>query len=276
MNKDKNRTSVGDKVTAMPLAVKATAMASARPPVEVRVPQPPNRGPRPPALPIRVMCVDDHAVLVEGLKAHFAVHGDIQVVARLGTAARLVEEVERHNPHVVLLDIEMPGPDVFEMANRLHQAHPQVRIILLSAHVRDAFVTASFSAGVCAYFAKSDELADIVKGIENAVKTRTPAFTLSPKVLERCRPVSVGNRSKHAGTDEVGFPPITLMDTLTTREQQILRMIGQGQSRTQIATQLSRSAKTVDAHQHRMMKKLGIAARADLLRFAIREGFAQV
>ncbi len=234
---------------------------------------------------IRVLCVDDHAVLVEGLKAQFAIDGGLDVVGRLATAAKLVEEVERLRPGAVLLDIEMPGPDAFEMADRLHRSHPEVRVIVLSAHIRDAFITASFSAGVSAYFAKSDELEDIVRGIHEVMRSRPGSFLLGPKVRERCRPIAAATpRTEHgkaqdAAADDAAFArsqePLTLLTTLTSRENEILRLIGKGLSRTQIAEQLCRSPKTIDGHQDRMMKKLGIAARADLMRFAIREGLAQ-
>jgi DNA-binding NarL/FixJ family response regulator len=224
--------------------------------------------------PIRVLCVDDHAILVEGLRAQFGIEGAIEVVGRLPTADGLVEEVERLRPHAVLLDIEMPGPDAFEMADRLKRARPDVRIIVLSAHIRDAFITASFSSGACGYFSKSDELDDIVSGIREVFRSRPGTFVLGPKVRERCRPVSGGTLTSRSSPDLAGGPS-TRLTSLTAREAEILRLIGKGLSRVQIATQLCRSAKTIDAHQNRMMKKLGIESRADLMRFSIREGLAQ-
>lgn len=223
---------------------------------------------------IRVLCVDDHAIVVEGLRAQFAIDGAIEVVGRLPTADHLVEEVERLEPHAVLLDIEMPGPDAFEMADRLKRAHPDVRIIVLSAHIRDAFITASFSSGVCAYFAKSDELEDIANGIQEVFRSKPGTFVLGPKVRERCRPLSGGSMRINPTPDPTDGPS-TRLTSLTIREAEILRLIGKGLSRVQIAAQLCRSAKTIDAHQSRMMKKLGIDSRADLMRFSIREGLAQ-
>lgn len=230
---------------------------------------------------IRVLCVDDHAVLVEGIKAQFAISGGIEVVGRLATAARLIEEVERLRPNVVTLDIEMPGPDAFEMADRLHRAHPEVRVMMLSAHVRDGFVSASFKSGASAYFSKSDELEDITRGIHELMAKSFSGFVLGPRVRERCQPLGVapGRHPKSAASDETSVmrvgAPMTLLSLLTAREAEILRLIGKGLSRVRIGAQLCRSVKTVDGHQDRMMKKLGITARADLMRFAIREGLAQ-
>lgn len=226
---------------------------------------------------VRLLCVDDHAVLVEGLRAQFAIEGRIEVVGRLATAAKLIEEVERLEPHGVLLDIEMPGPDAFEIADRLTRMYPKVRVMMLSAHVRDAFISASFAAGASAYFAKSDDLNDISAGILEVMREKTRTFILSPKVRERCRPLVSGGKNKISvgdGVDQAGAPA-TRLRTLTDRESEILRLIGKGLSRHQIAAQLSRSVKTIDGHQDRLMKKLGLESRSDLMRLAIREGFAQ-
>ncbi len=249
--------------------------------VEVRHP---TRAARPPTAShaIRVLCVDDHAVLVEGLKAQFGIDGQIEVVGRLASAERLLEEVERLHPHMVLLDIEMPGPDAFEMADRLKNSHPGVRVIILTAHIRDGFISASFAAGASAYFAKSDDLEDIVAGIHEVMRSRGRTFVLGPKVRGRCRLNPAGTltafstASAHRPLDpHAADGPMTLLGSLTPREVEILRLIGKGLPRVQIAAQLFRSVKTIDGHQDRMMKKLGIAARADLMRFAIREGLAQ-
>ncbi|MFA6044689.1 MAG: response regulator transcription factor [Phycisphaerales bacterium] len=226
--------------------------------------------------------MDDHAVLVEGLKAQFAIQGKLVVVGRLATAAKLVEESLRLRPDVVLLDIEMPGPDAFEIADRLKRICPSVCVLVLSAHIRDAFITAAFAAGIRGYFAKSEELNDIVSGIREAMRYGEGSFVLGPKVRERCRPPA---RAQGAIKPKRGTPadidvhrtgvPMTLLESLTTREADVLRLIGRGLSRQQIAKQLSRSAKTIDGHQERMMKKLGVGSRADLMRFAIREGLAE-
>lgn len=231
---------------------------------------------------IRVICVDDHAVLIEGLRAQFAIHGRIEVVGQLNSAARLVEECQQLRPDAVLLDVEMPGPDAFEGADRLRRACPDVRVMILSAHVRDGFISAAFNAGASAYFAKSDEVDDIVDGVMRMVDGGKGAFVLGPRVLERCRAPSALTNSQNRRTangsssspNEV-LEPQTLLGSLTTREVEILRLIGKGLGRTQIAARLCRSVKTIDGHQDRMMRKLGIASRADLMRFAIREGLAQ-
>lgn len=224
---------------------------------------------------VRVLCVDDHAVLVEGLKAQFAIEGRIGVVGRLASAEKLLEEVSLLRPDVVLLDIEMPGPDAFEMADRLRHMHPKVRVIFLSAHIRDGYISAAYKCGAWGYFAKSDDLDDISAGVMEVARNHAGTFVLGPKVRRRCRP-SQGHPPVGAARARTDDPrPRTPLDSLTEREIEVLRLIGKGRSRNEIAAELSRSAKTIDGHQERMMKKLGIESRADLMRFAIREGFAE-
>ncbi|MFO0832209.1 MAG: PAS domain S-box protein [Phycisphaerales bacterium] len=224
---------------------------------------------------IRVLCVDDHALLVEGLKAHFAIDGRIQIVGRLATADDLVHAVARLQPDVVLLDIEMPGPDVFETADRMRRTYPALRFVFLSAHVRDGYLTAARQCGAWGYFAKSDDLGDISAGIASVAHGAPGVFVMGAKVRERCGRVgSLPARAGHRHREQAPGPAVPL-EMLTDRELEVLRLIGKGRSRNQIAAELCRSAKTIDGHQERMMKKLGVTTRADLLRFAIREGLAE-
>lgn len=244
------------------------------------MPKPPARSSTKPTTPateqpsdstdagVRVLCVDDHALLVEGLRAQFAIEGRIRIIGHLTSADRLLEEVARLKPDVVLLDIEMPGADVFEMADRLNHAQPKLRFVFLSAHIRDGYLSAAFKCGASGYFSKGDDVEDIVRGIHELAESHHGTFIMSPKVKERCGAArSTTSHSENA--------PATKSETLTPREVEIIRLIGKGLSRTDIAKELSRSAKTIDGHQERILKKLGIESRADLVRYAIREGFAE-
>lgn len=231
---------------------------------------------------IRVLCVDDHAVLIEGLKAQFSLDRSIRCIASLPSAERLVEEVGRLKPDLVLLDIEMPGPDAFEAADRLRHMHPRTRVVILSAHIRDGYIDAAFKCGAWGYFAKSDELSAIISGIREVACGRDGTFVLGPKVKERCRPVappatgvrpSLPLRRVPVGTSDAR--PVTPLSTLSMREVEVLRLIGKGLTRNQIASELSREVKTIDGHQKRIMRKLNVDSRSGLMRLAIREGLAE-
>lgn len=231
---------------------------------------------------IRVMCVDDHAVLIEGLKARFSLDQSIRCIAALPSAERLLEEVGRLKPGVVLLDIEMPGPDAFETADRLRHMHPQTRVIILSAHIRDGYIDAAFKCGAWGYFAKSDDLAAIVAGIREVARGREGTFVLGPKVKARCKPATASGpgvrpslAARGGAKGSLDGRPVTPLSTLSVREVEVLRLIGKGLTRNQIAEQLSREVKTIDGHQKRIMRKLSIETRSDLMRLAIREGLAE-
>ncbi len=217
--------------------------------------------------PIRVLCVDDHAFLIDGLRARFELAKDLECVGHLESAERLLSEAMVLRPEVVLLDIEMPGPDSFEAAEDLQRTLPEARVIFLSAYVRDHYISAAVNAGAYGYFSKSDEPNEIIEGIRKVA--RREEFAFGPKVKARCKPKKGVTRGQVA-------PPSTKLDTLSPREQDVLRMIGRGMTRSEIAETLCRSVKTIDVHREKIMKKLDIHDRGELVRFAIREGLVEV
>lgn len=218
--------------------------------------------------PIRVLCVDDHAFLGEGLKARLDVEPDMEFVGYLSTAGNLAGHARRTRADVVLLDIEMPGEDAFEQMAELNRLSPHVRTILLSAHVRDHYIDAAYQAGAWGYISKNDSPDAVIDGIRK-VHSGEPAF--GAEVMARTQPakpaVSGGSRTATAGSKR---------RLLTAREEQILRMIAGGMSRTTIAEVLCRSPMTIDNHRKSIMKKLGIHDRVELARYAIAEGFGEV
>lgn len=222
---------------------------------------------------IRVLCVDDHAFLIDGLKARFALEKDIECVGRLSTADNLVEEAKRTRAEVVLLDIEMPGPDAFEAAADLKRRAGDVRVIILSAYVRDHYIDAAYKSGCWGYFSKSDETDEIITGIR---KVAGGEFAMGPKVRDRVQPAKRHRSGSNAASAPSAAPAgNSKLGLLTPREEEVLRLIGRGLTRTQIAQTLSRSPKTIDGHRELIMKKLDIHDRAELVRFAIREGLVE-
>ncbi|TVQ62774.1 MAG: DNA-binding response regulator [Phycisphaerales bacterium] len=225
-----------------------------------------------PTVGVRVLCVDDHAVLIEGLKTHFGVDGGVCVVGSLSSAAHLLQEADRLRPDVVLLDIEMPGPDVFEAADRLRTSRPEAKCVFLSAHIRDGYLAAAYKCGAWGYFSKADDLEAIVDGVKEVAASEGGAFVMGPKVRQRLASTKLGAARPRAADASA---PRSALESLTAREIEVLRLIGKGLSRSEIAATLFRSAKTIDGHQERMMRKLGVSTRTDLLRYAIREGLAE-
>lgn len=217
---------------------------------------------------IRVFCVDDHAFLIEGLQARLSLAKDMQFVGRLGSAEGLVNECVRLKPDVVLMDIEMPGPDPFEAIEDLRRQCPNTRVIILSAYVRDHYIDAAVNAGAWGYLSKHDEPDKIVNAIR---EVSNGAFVFGPKVSGR---FTMRNNKAAAATNGDNKPH-SKVKSLTAREQQILRLIGKGLSRAQIAKTLCRSPKTVDAHRAAIMEKVDIHDRTELALYAVREGLVE-
>lgn len=219
------------------------------------------------ALPLtRVMCVDDHAFLVEGLRSRLSMEPGLNFVGAMQSTDHLLEEVDRLRPDVLVMDIEVPGGDVFEIMNVLRKQHPEVKVLVLSAYVRDRYIDSAIQAGAAGYISKADKPQTIVDAIK-LVSTGEKFY--SPEALQRVR----DDRAVPAVN---GIVTTSRLHMLTPREQQILRLIGRGQSRTEIARSIHRSPKTIDAHRASIMEKLGIHDRVELARYAIREGLVEV
>lgn len=214
----------------------------------------------------RVLCVDDHAFLVEGLRSKLSVEEGIEFVGSLPTLEGLVDAVELSGADIVLLDIEIPGPDVFEVMEDLRRRCPRVRVIMLTAYVRDHYIDSAVAAGAWGYLSKSDDPSAIIEGVRRVSRGE---FAFGPEVIGRVQALKAGGSAERSR-------PASKLHALTPREQQILRMIGRGQSRTDIAKAIHRSPKTVDAHRASIMEKLGIHDRVELARYAIREGLVEV
>jgi two-component system response regulator NreC len=206
----------------------------------------------------RVLCVDDHEFLADGLKARLAVTDDLEFVGWLPTAEGLLGRIKDTAAQVVLLDVEMPGPDPFEAIEDVRRRFPDTKILVLSAHVRDHYFESAVEAGAWGYLSKGDKPEFLVEAIRKAARGE---FAFSPEVEERC-----WIPSRRGGETRA-----SRLSGLTNREQQVLRLIGRGMSRAEIARVLHRSPKTVDAHQTAIMNKLDIHDRVDLVRYAIRE-----
>jgi DNA-binding NarL/FixJ family response regulator len=212
------------------------------------------------------MCADDHAFLIEGLRARLATEPNMEFVGAVQTLEGLPAELDRLHPDVLLLDLEIPGPDVFQVIAEQTRRRTGVFIIVLSGHVRDRYIDSAVAAGARGYLSKSEDPAVLIDAIRRAARGE---FVFSSTVALRVQ-------MRPAPDSPSAASPASRYQSLTTREQQILRLIGQGQSRTEIAAVIHRSPKTVDAHRASIMEKLGIHDRVELARYAIREGLVEV
>jgi two-component system response regulator NreC len=211
----------------------------------------------------RVLCVDDHELLVNGLASRLNLEQDMECVGCLTSAERLADAAEELRADVVILDLEMPGPDALDALSALKQQNNDVQVIVLSAHVRDHYIDQALKLGASGYFSKRDAPETIVDGIRTVMNDQ-PA--MGGTVQDRL--------AHHEDGDTTGVG--SRLSRLTPREMEVLRWIGKGMSRADIARQLFRSLKTIDAHHTSIMRKLDIHDRAELTRYAIGEGLCEV
>jgi DNA-binding NarL/FixJ family response regulator len=206
--------------------------------------------------PIRIVVADDHAVLREGICALIAQHNDMQIVGEASNGVEALEKIEALAPDIALMDITMPEMDGLEATRQVKLRSPQTRVLILTQHENKEYVLSLLKAGAAGYILKKAGGAELVEAIRAVASTG--AF-LHPSAAS-------------ALVEQVGRNGLKSVH-LTEREKQVLRLVAEGLTSREIAVKLSISEKTVLAHRDNLMDKLGIHNRAELVRYAIREGY---
>lgn len=207
--------------------------------------------------PIRVMIVDDHAVLRSGLRLVIEREEGLEVAGEAGTAEDAIRSFERLRPNLVLMDLEMPGIGGLAGVQRLQELHPEVSVLVLSMHGEADDVRRAFEAGAMGYVLKTAADEELIRAI---------------------RAVSGGERYLHPSLGAVlAQPPQSrgAVDELSTREREVLRLLALGHTNQEIAQQLYVSVRTVESHRAHIMTKLRAASRAEMVRHAIEGGLLE-
>jgi DNA-binding NarL/FixJ family response regulator len=207
---------------------------------------------------IRVFLADDHELVRQGLKALLEREG-FRVVGEASDGQEAVRLVPSVCPDVAILDIGMPILNGLEAARELNKLSQRTRTILLTRHDEDQYVTAALRAGVKGYVLKNQAANDLVHAIQQVCRGE---IYLSP---------SISRTVVEAFLSKTALPT----DPLTSRERQVLQLIGEGKSSKEIAALLGISIKTAESHRTRLMRKLDIHELATLVRYAIRRGLVQ-
>ncbi len=211
---------------------------------------------------IRLFLADDHAVLRDSLKAFLDLQTDLTVVGEAADGVTAIAEVLRLRPDVLLLDLAMPGLGGVEVTYRLKRDLPTCSIVILSQHQDPDYVLPVLRAGADGYVLKTAGGHDVVTAIRTV--QRGDAY-LHPAIVRLVLEVSVRADGPFRDAQDVQDAQVHL----TQREQEVLALIGQGQTNQQIAEALSISSKTVDKHRARLVQKLQVASRAELIRYAL-------
>ena len=211
---------------------------------------------------IRVMLVDDHGIVREGLRAILSLHADIEVVCEAIDGRQAIEKMRSCMPDIVIMDISMPGMDGLEATKRLVKAFPETRVLVLSQHDSDQHILSVLKAGASGYVYKRSIGAELVAAIHTV---QSGGCYLPPQVaqmvLQHVRVLS--------SDDEEDTGP------LTEREREVLKLVVEGYTNQQIADLLCLSKRTVMCHRANIASKLGIHNRAGLFNYALRMGIVQ-
>jgi two-component system response regulator NreC len=209
-------------------------------------------------MPIRILLAEDHVMVRQGLRALLEQAG-MAVIGEASDGQEALQVAHKQQPDVAVLDIGMPRLNGIETARRLREASPQTKIILLTMHTEDPYVLEAVQAGAVGYVLKTQATLDLVQAIRDVLQGE---IYLSPRV-SRTVVTAYLTRSD--------LPP----DPLTSREREILQLIAEGETTKEIAWRLGLSAKTVESHRIRLMRKLDIHETATLVRYAIRRGLTR-
>jgi two-component system response regulator NreC len=213
---------------------------------------------------IRVLIVDDHAVLRAGLRLLLEAQPDMAVAGEAANADEAVLRAQELRPHVVLLDLSMPQGSGLLALSRIRQGAPDARFVILSMHQDPACVRAAFDGGAAAYVFKQAADSELLNAIRAVANGKVYVCSLCREALVQ---TVIG---VHRRKQEAARPRTTRV--LSGREREVLVMIAQGYTNRQVAEQLSLSVKSVESYRARLLGKLGLQTRVELHRYALASG----
>jgi len=205
---------------------------------------------------IGAFLVDDHVMVRESLAALVAGDSNIEVVGQCGDGLKVLDEVRRTQPDVVVLDITVPGLNGLDICRELSRRFDGVSVLILTMHDDEQFIARALEYGASGYLLKeaaADRLARAIRAVAHG------ELYLGPGI-----PKSVLQRLGHDSGDPY--------ERLTTRERQVLQLIAEGKTNRQVAEQLGVATKTIDSHRSHLMRKLNIHDQTSLVKYAIRKG----
>ncbi|MBA4411583.1 MAG: DNA-binding response regulator [Odoribacter sp.] len=208
----------------------------------------------------KVLLVDDHEIMREGICALLKRHSDLEVVGQAADGRMALELVRQLQPDVVIMDIGMPNLNGIEATRQMISENPHVKVMALSAHSDGAVVAKMIKAGATGYMLKDSAFSELVDGLQAMLEGRT---YLCSKI------------SKVVFSDYINLltnPKADTSDGLTAREREVLQLVAEGHTTKEIAQMLELSPKTIDSHREHIMEKLSIRNVAGLTKYAIREG----
>jgi two-component system, NarL family, response regulator NreC len=212
---------------------------------------------------IRVLIVDDHAIVRAGLRLLISGQEDMTVVGEAGSTQDGIDAAERLSPDVALIDLSLPGEGGIEAIRQLRRTRPRVRTVALTMHDDPAYLRSVLSAGGSGYVVKRAADSELLAAIRTVREGRS---FVSPMLAE------AELFEMPAPTPPLSGEAEASLARLSARERQVLVLLAHGHTHAEMAEQLGISVKTVETHRARLSEKLGIKSRADLVRLALDAG----
>ena len=209
----------------------------------------------------RIVLVDDHQMVRQGLRALLQDEADFLIVGEGATGLEAIQLVERLRPDVLVVDLMMPEINGLEVTRQIRQRHPDTRIVILSMHADESYVLEALQNGAFAYVLKDSSADDLVQAIRSALVGRR---YLSSPLSEDAIEIYI----QKANASRLDDP----YETLTNREREVFLLVVEGYSSPEIAEQLSISRRTVESHRANLMRKLNLNNQVDLVRLALKRG----
>ncbi|MCE7979902.1 MAG: DNA-binding response regulator [Caldilinea sp. CFX5] len=216
---------------------------------------------------IRLLLVDDHQIVRAGLRMLFQAEPDMEIVGEASSGSEALPAVATLQPDVVIMDVAMPGMNGIEATRRIRELSPHTAVLALTMHEDEQYFFAMLNAGAAGYIPKRAAPDDLVSAIRVVHQGNVFLYASLARFLVK----DVLGRS----TTETGEAPPPVA-TLTTREQEVLTCIAEGQTNREIAETLVISPKTVERHREHIMSKLNLHNRAELVKYAIAKGIIKV
>lgn len=211
----------------------------------------------------RIVVVDDHAIMRDGLTAMLENERGLQVVGTAADGKEALRVVEQERPDLVLIDLSMPKTDGASAIGTLKRRHPGIRAVVLTFHKEDIHIHAALAAGADGYVLKDDGRAELLTAIRNVAAGRS---YLSPAICDRVVSGYLRAGEPADGSDTPSW------DQLTRREREVLKLVAEGYTTRKIAQYLSLSPKTIEKHRANMMRKLGLHSVSAVTAYAIENG----
>ena len=212
--------------------------------------------------PKKIMIVDDHTIMRDGLQALLASEPDYEVVGTVADGKTAIQSVGALNPDVILMDLTMPGTSGIDAIKEIKRRAPAIRIIALTFHKEDKYIHATLEAGADAYVLKDDSRTELFTALSSVIRGKS---YLSPSICDR---VVAGYLASSDGNSEQPS-----WEILTSREREVIKLIAEGNKTKEIAVYLSLSPKTVEKHRTNLMRKLDLHSVSAVTVYAIQNGF---